>query len=92
VAEDNAQCPWSIRWTFGTDAACEKPEHIPPDMPPEAMHEDEFTHQAHVGLEGATLLTWYAGDRREFTGRWLGPCVKLAGCTLHTGHHGRCAP
>jgi hypothetical protein len=74
-------CPWSIRWTFGTDTRCDKPEHV--DGDPE--------HSGPAG-NGVTRISWLAGDRREFTGDWPGPCTKLPGCVLHTGHHGRCAP
>lgn len=76
-----SRCPWKIRWTFGQDAQCDKAGHPPGSI----RHESKLPN-------GVTTLSWHAGDRREFTGDWPGPCTKLAGCVLHTGHHGRCAP
>lgn len=78
------RCTWKIRWAPGRDAECEREAHEP-DV-------------SHVGLTNANpdvldqRVSWLAGDRREFQGIWPGPCTKTAGCTLHTGHHGRCAP
>lgn len=96
--ESKPQCQWKIRWTFDTDAQCELPHHI--DGVAIKHHPngqfDVFTtgegppdHYAHVGPHN-TKMNWAAGDRREFTGEWPGPCT-TTGCTLHTGHHGRCA-
>lgn len=72
------RCPWKIRWTFGQDAACEK-----------AAHGRDTAHSA-TAPNGVTTIRWYAGDRREFTGEWPGPCLRTQGCVLHTGHRGRC--
>jgi len=76
-----------IRWTFGQDTQCDKPEHLAVRGDPQ-----------HSSLlpNGVTTLTWQAGDRREYTGDYPGPCPLLwavgQSCTLHAGHHGRCAP
>jgi hypothetical protein len=103
VAEaDNVRCQYKIRWTSGTDAQCEKPHHIDQVLIAEAA-DKRFAvttigdgvpgteeHFAHVG---GMRLSWQAGDRREFTGEWPGECtLHPAGCTLPSGHHGRCAP
>lgn len=90
-------CEWKIRWTFDQDAQCDRELHIPADIPPEVMEADEAQHHAVIldyAFEGSrSELTWLAGDRREFTGTWPGPCTgKVPGCILHRGHHGRCAP
>lgn len=49
---------------------------------------------AGAGLMPGQSIVWLAGDRREFEGEYPGRCAKLPNnaCTLHTGHHGRCAP
>jgi hypothetical protein len=95
------RCPWKIRWTYGQDAQCEKKDHLelveiipqPGGQFSVATAGVSPEHEAQVGPHRATRLHWEAGDRREFTGDWPGPCVNLvAGCTLHAGHHGRCAP
>jgi hypothetical protein len=83
------RCPWKIRWTFGTDTQCDKDEHGGIQLGLVFIGQDR-EHSSKLP-NGVTTLTWLAGDRREFTGDWPGPCTKLAGCTLHTGHHGRCA-
>lgn len=97
------QCEWKIRWAFGTDAQCGRDHHIDQVIIKEYSG-GEFTvatigdglpdtHEHRAQLSPAQTLTWQAGDRREFTGDWPGPCTgKVTGCTLHTGHHGRCAP
>lgn len=102
-----SQCQYKIRWTFGTDAQCEREHHVDDVIITPAPdgrfsvttigdgQPDTHQHHAHVGPNGMTL-DWDAGDRREFTGDWPGPCPLLGRglgqCTLHTGHHGRCAP
>jgi hypothetical protein len=78
-------CPWSIRWTFNQDIRCGKKAHKPAD----SEHRGVVMDYAYPGSR--TEITWQAGDRREFTGDWPGPCPK-GSCTLHAGHHGRCAP
>jgi hypothetical protein len=95
---EDTQCPWSIRWTFGTDTRCDKPAHVIalavtplPDGRISAEVDGDEGHSGPAG-NGVTRISWQAGDRREFTGDWPGPCAKLPGCVLHTGHHGRCAP
>jgi len=98
-----SRCEWKIRWTFGTDAQCERDHHIDQviitprpggqfsvvtigDGQP-----DTHEHRSHIS--SGQVLTWGAGDRREFTGDWPGLCTgKVPGCVLRTGHHGRCAP
>ena len=93
------RCQYKIRWTFGTDAQCERDGHVEeltitpfPDGRLFVQCVGDPEHQAKVGPY-QTSLTWHAGDRREFTGNWPGPCTgKVPGCVLHTGHHGRCAP
>lgn len=95
-------CQYKIRWTFGTDAQCERDHHVDEviiNERPDKLFSvvtvgdglpDTNEHHAHIGPHG-TLLSWQAGDRREYTGGWPGPCTRTGGCTLHTGHHGRCA-
>jgi hypothetical protein len=82
------RCPWKIHWGVGQESTtqCAKDEHL-------------TTHAEHEGMaaNGVTMISWWAGDRREYTGDWPGNCQLLsdgvsAPCTLHTGHHGRCAP
>lgn len=92
------RCPWTIRPGTSLVTQCDKDEHVPPDIPPEAMHEDEYAHEG-PGLFPDQRIIWYVGDRREYTGPWPGYCPKLGsplafsgGCTLPSGHHGRCAP
>lgn len=100
---ETGRCPQKIRWTFGTDAQCELDVHVTDvRVTPELYGQFSVeyvtlpgqrpAHQAKVGPSGATTLTWHPGDRREYTGDYPGPCRRTAGCTLHTGHHGRCAP
>jgi hypothetical protein len=97
-------CPWSIRWTTGQDVRCDLPEHVSnvrvetvPDGRFSVTCEGQPQHHAVIrdyAFKGSeTVMTWEAGDRREFTGEHPGLCTgKVPGCTLHTGHHGRCAP
>lgn len=97
------RCQWKIRWTFGTDAQCEREHHVDsvvitpePDGRYSAVtigdgQPDTHEHLAHISP--SQHVHWQAGDRREFTGDWPGPCEgKVPGCVLHAGHHGRCAP
>lgn len=52
-------------------------------------------HEALLA-NGVTVLHWYSGDRREYTGDWPGLCGREGGgpgrCSLPANHHGRCAP
>lgn len=93
-------CTWKIHFGVTPEAVtrCDKPEHLDG-----VTSHAEFTRHAfpagtdmeHAGpgpfTEGQRV-TWQAGDRREYTGEWPGPCAATAGCTLHAGHLGRCAP
>jgi hypothetical protein len=107
VDQELNRCPYKIRWTFGTDAWCELERHIGEveiTPQPAGQFSLEFTtlpgqpqeHTAKVGQYGVTKLNWQPGDRREFTGQRPPDCAKLdhafSPCTLHTGHHGNCAP
>ena len=92
------RCPWKIRWTSGQDARCDKDQHVShvvvtalPDGRSAVDYEGDPGHASKLP-NGVTTLSWETGDRREFTGYWPGPCPVLASCTLHLGHHGRCAP
>jgi hypothetical protein len=91
-------CPWKIHWGTVTSpvdeftTACGFPaEHIGKD-PGTAGFQHRGEHPNPAAPAGFTVITWMAGDRREFTGDWPGYCAKTPGCTLHAGHHGRCAP
>lgn len=75
-----SRCPWKIRWASAEDAQCDKDAHLPGNT----RHESKLPN-------GVTTLSWYAGDRREFTGDWPGRCTLKRGCVLHTGHRGSCA-
>lgn len=81
-------CPWSMRpFPNETQIDCEKPEHLPVD----GQHSATLRDYAHPG--STTVITWFAGDRREFTGVWPGYCGDNdAPCTLPRGHAGRHAP
>lgn len=96
------QCPWKIHWGVGLEQTtrCEKEEHLPVEIIGEVCVEiREGEHEGPTGIFPDQKVIWQAGDRREFTGDWPGFCTKLpgkpytgGGCTLHVGHHGRCAP
>lgn len=77
-----AQCPWKIHYGVTQEATseCGKGGHLPADP----VHEGP-------GLVTGQTITWYAGDRREYTGEWPGPCPAQP-CILHAGHHGGHAP
>jgi hypothetical protein len=79
------QCPWKIHWAKGQEhtTQCERNTHTDPN------HRGNHPNPRAPG--GATIIAWVAGDRREYTGGWPGPCVLTRGCVLHTGHVGRCA-
>jgi hypothetical protein len=96
-SEGGQRCTWKARWTFGTDVRCSKAAHVSnrsitllPSGQFSTEYEGDGQHRALLD-NGVTWMTWEAGDRREFEGAWPGPC-KLADCTLHDGHHGKCAP
>lgn len=97
MAED--QCPYKIRWTFDTDTQCSKPAHVRnftvaqlPDGRLSVGYDGDGDHEGPSGYTPGQVISWHAGDRREYTGDWPGPCTKTRGCTLHTEHFGRCAP
>jgi len=75
-------CPWKIHYGASQEltSQCGKQEHLPGDQEHEGPGLPQFPYQR---------ITWQAGDRREYTGDWPGPCPE---CTLHLGHHGRHAP
>lgn len=99
------QCQYRIRWTFSGDAQCELEHHIDSVLIYNEQPDGRFSvatvgdggpethvHKARVGANG-TVLSWNAGDRREYTGEFPGLCTgKIPGCTLPLGHHGNCAP
>jgi hypothetical protein len=64
---------------------CDKDEHLPGDL----HHRGVIRDYAYPGSE--TVLSWQAGDRREFTGEWPGACPHQP-CSLPAGHYGRDAP
>lgn len=93
------RCPWKIHWGVGQESTtqCAKDDgHLPWRIGLMTVKGD-IEHEGLAG-NGITTITWLAGDRREYTGDWPGYCTKLprevhaGGCTLHLGHHGRCAP
>ncbi len=94
------RCPWQIQWGMGPESHtwCDKDRHITRiDVHPLpdgriSVDVDGDPHHSGPGIYPGQRINWQAGDRREHTGGYPGPCMKLAGCTLHTGHHGRCAP
>jgi hypothetical protein len=94
-----SRCKWSIRpFTDQTQVSCELSEHLQPEVAEggQALHQATLRDYAYPG--SATVITWYAGDRREFEGNFPGYCTKLGmhagrqNCTLPAGHRGKCAP
>ena len=77
------QCPWKIRASANITVQCRKLAHEGSE------HEGEHPNPQAQG--GVTLISWMAGDRREYIGEWPGSCKRLPGCVLHDGHHGNCA-
>jgi hypothetical protein len=75
-------CPWKIHWGVSQESTtqCSKDDNHP-----------EREHSGPAG-NGVTVITWYPGDRRQYTGDWPGGCTKAGDCMLHNGHHGNCAP
>jgi len=102
----SSRCPWRIHWGTTPEATtqCDKPEHVTTVAVDTlaggrlAVTVEGDGHHDGPGLYDHQRISWLAGDRREYRGEWPGPCAKLpgqplaGGCTLHTGHHGRCAP
>ncbi|MGH3300949.1 MAG: hypothetical protein ACRDOK_04525 [Streptosporangiaceae bacterium] len=86
-------CNWSIRpFSNDTQVDCAKREHLELTDP---EHQAVLRDYAYPG--SSTIITWLAGDRREFSGSWPGYCTKLglhqlSSCKLPAGHGGRCAP
>jgi len=80
------QCPWRIHWGVGQESTtqCGRDRHIG-DPEHRGMHDNP------ASPNGKMMISWRAGDRREYVGPWPGPCSKTPGCVLHTGHRGRCA-
>lgn len=76
------RCPWKVHFGVSQDATtqCDRESHADPD------------HEGPGPYFDYQRVSWQAGDRREYTGDWPGPCPVTPGCTLHLGHHGRCAP
>lgn len=95
-----SQCPWKIHWGTGLDAItqCARRDGHLSSRAGSMVVKGDSKHQGPTGVIPGQTVAWYAGDRREFTGDWPGYCTKLpgvplaGGCTLHEGHHGRCAP
>ena len=98
-----SRCPWKIHWGVGQESTtqCDKDEHLGKPVfrtdegVPYWRPDSDLKHEGPAG-NGVTTIVWLAGDRREYTGDWPGPCPLLerglGNCTLHMGHHGRCAP
>ena len=102
-----SRCPWKIHWGVGQESTtqCDKDEHLGSPIYTDPEGQVWWGPGADIEHAGPGLpefpgqrITWLAGDRREYTGHWPGYCANLAGephaggCTLHAGHHGRCAP
>ncbi len=78
-------CPWKIHFgvTLEATTQCDQPAgHLPADP----------GHEGPGPWTPGQRICWQAGDRREYTGDWPGFCQATPGCSLHDGHHGRCAP
>jgi hypothetical protein len=77
---------------------CTRPLHLPAEYGTATVGRRAGEHEGPSGVMPGQVIIWRAGDRREFTGDWPGYCTRLpgqplsGGCTLHHGHHGRCAP
>jgi len=78
------RCPVKIHWARGQEhtTQCDRLRHTDP------YHRGRYPSPHPSGY---TVISWQAGDRREYTGEWPGPCVLVKGCVLHTGHVGKCA-
>lgn len=93
------QCPWKIHWGVGQESTtqCEREEHLSyeriglAEIRKERWDQHEGRHPNPAAEGGFTAVTWRAGDRREYTGEWPGPCERTPGCILHAGHLRRCA-
>lgn len=94
------RCPWKIHWGVGQESTtqCDNFAHVfnvdVTTLPNGHLvnYVGDPSHSGPSGVMPGQRITWEAGDRREYVGDWPGECDKLPGCTLHLGHHGRCAP
>jgi hypothetical protein len=90
-------CPWKIHWgpvtspVETTTTACTYGAGHIGRAPGEAGTHHRGEHPNPAAPGGFTVITWLAGDRREFTGDWPGYCTVTPGCTFHAGHVRRCA-
>lgn len=93
------RCGWKIRWgtTEAATTACDREHTVPGDWRERIAANTE--HEGFTGWSPGQRIHWYSGDRREYLGDWPGYCAKVpgkaafeGGCTLPSGHHGRCAP
>jgi hypothetical protein len=99
-----SQCPYKIHWGVdqSSTSQCSKQEHagvVAVNTREDGLFSVSTSgdphHEGPSGVHEGQVVSWEAGDRREYTGDWPGPCPKLPPprpCTLHDGHHGRCAP
>ena len=99
TAPPAGRCPWTIHWGVSQEQTtqCDLPEHVwevritPAGTGFTVDYLGDPHHSGPSGVRQGQVITWQAGDRREYTGLWPGPCPFPA-CTLHAGHHGRHAP
>lgn len=79
------ECPWKIHWGVDQESTtqCGRGVH--------ADDHHEGRHPNPANPDGYTVISWHAGDRREYIGKWPGPCDRTPGCILHKGHVRRCA-
>jgi hypothetical protein len=80
-----AACPWKIHWGTELEATTQC------DLPAGHLEHGIDGHEGPTGYLHGQRVSWKAGDRREYTGEWPGPCPHQP-CILHKGHHGRHAP
>lgn len=96
------RCPWKIKWGINEYqvAACRKDDHVTGRQALvkgtyRDVAEPDPEHEGPAG-NGITMIHWYSGDRREYTGDWPGLCGREGDgpgrCSLPANHHGRCAP
>lgn len=80
-------CDAKVRpFTDQTELTCENGSHGL-----ETNHRAVLRDYAWPGSR--TEITWLEGDRRNYHGKWPGPCGDNdAPCTLPAGHRGRHAP
>lgn len=108
MSDEPARCPWKIHWgvDLSSTSQCAKPEHMGrPVIDQRAdgkfgvLVEGDPVHEGTGAMQGQ-VISWKAGDRREYLGEWPGYCQKMAsqgaafhsGCVFHEGHHGKCVP